>query len=333
MAKIGDSVVTLLDHAKRLDPNGKVARIAELLSESNEIMNDMPFIEGNLATGHLGTMRTGLPTVYWRKLNQGISPSKSTTAQVTEACAILEARSHVDVDLASLNGETGAFRLSEAKAFIESMTQEFVATLFYGSSTAPEEFVGLADRYSDTTANNGDNIISAGGSGSDNSSIWLVGWSSDTIHGIYPKGSKAGLHHKDLGTQLIQTGTNGVDVATMEAYVDKWQMKAGLFLKDWRYAVRIPNIDISNLVGESSAADLTKLMIKAIHRIPNKSKVKLCFYANRSVIQMLDIQRRDNVQDGGGLTFQNEQGEQVMTFRGIPVRLCDQLTEAESVVS
>jgi len=333
MAKIGDSVVTLLDHAKRLDPDGKIARIAEMLSESNEIMSDMPFIEGNLATGHLGTMRTGLPTVYWRKLNQGVSPSKSTTAQVTEACAILESRSHVDVDLASLNGETGAFRLSEAKAFIEAMTQEFVATLFYGSASAPEEFVGLSDRYSDTTANNGDNIISASGAGSDNSSIWLIGWSDDTVHGIYPKGSSAGLQHKDLGLQLLPTGTNGADVATMEAYVDKWQMKAGLFLKDWRYAVRIPNIDISNLVGESSAADLTKLMIKAIHRIPNRSKGKLCFYANRSVIQMLDIQRRDNVQDGGGLTFSNEQGEQVMTFRGIPVRLCDQLTETESVVS
>jgi hypothetical protein len=333
MATIGANVPTLLDHAKRLDPDGKVARIAELLSENNEIMNDIPFVEGNLPTGHVGTVRTGLPTVYWRLLNQGIQPSKSTTAQITEACGILEARSHVDIDLASLNGEQGAFRLSEASAFIESMTQEFVQTLFYGSASSPEEFIGLSNRLSSSSSgNSADNVLDAGGTDSDNSSIWLIGWSKDTCFGIYPKGSKAGLSHEDLGKQLIHTGTNGVDVATMHAYVDKWQMKAGLFLKDWRYVCRIANVDISNLVAETSAADLTKLMIKAIHRIPNPNKVKLCFYANRSVIQMLDIQRRDNVQDGGGLTYGDEQGQPVLRFRGIPVRLCDQLTEAESSI-
>lgn len=333
MAKIGNAVLTLADHAKRRDPDGKIARVAELLAQNNEIMNDIPFVEGNLATGHMGTVRTGLPTVYWRLVNNGIQPSKSTTAQITESCGILEARSHVDVDLAKLNGDEGAFRLSEASAFIEAMTQEFVGTFFYGTASAPEEFIGLAPRFNSLTATSGQNVLDGGGSGADNSSIWLIGWSNDTVHGIYPKGSTAGLSHRDLGEQLIHTGTNGVDVATMLALVDLWQMKAGCFVKDWRYAVRICNIDISNLVAETSAADLTKLMIKAIHRIPNANKVKLCFYANRSIIEMLDIQRRDNVQDGGGLTYGDEQGQPVLRFRGIPVRLCDQLTEAEATIS
>lgn len=331
------NVPTLLDHAKRLDPDGKIARIAEMLSESNEIMNDVPFKEGNLPTGHVGTVRTGLPDVYWRLINQGISPSKSETQQVTESVGILEARSNVDVDLAMLNGNEGAFRLSEASAFIEAMTQEYVQTLFYGTASAPEEFVGMAPRYSDLSAVNAENILDAGGADpTDNTSLWLIGWSEDTMHGIYPKGSKAGLSHEDLGKQLIQTST-GADAATMHAYVDKWQMKAGLFLKDWRYAVRIANIDVSNLATglAGTAADLTEFMIRAIHRIPNPSKVKLAFYCNRTVIQYLDLQRREDVGgqgQGGYSNYNDQQGQNVLAFRNIPIRLVDQLSESEDRV-
>ena len=177
MSAVGTSVLTLVDWAKRLDPNGKTAAIAEMLAQSNDILDDMSFVEGNLPTGHRSVIRTGLPTVYWRLINQGIPPSKSTTAQVDESTGMLEAYSEVDKDLAMLNGNTASFRLSESQAFIEAMNQEMAQTIFYGnSSTAPEEFNGLAVRYSSLSAVNGQNIINGGGSGSDNSSIWLVAW-------------------------------------------------------------------------------------------------------------------------------------------------------------
>ena len=160
MATIGNSVLTLADWAKRLDPDGKVPSIVELLSQSNEILDDMLWAEGNLPTGHRTNVRTGLPTVAWKLINQGVTPSKSTTAQIDEACGIMEAWSEVDKDLAMLNGNTQSFRLSEAQAFIEAMNQEMASTLFYGnSSTAPEEFTGLSPRYSDLSATNGQNII------------------------------------------------------------------------------------------------------------------------------------------------------------------------------
>ena len=90
---------------KRLDPDGDVPLIAELLNQTNEILDDMQWKEGNLPTGHRITMRTGLPTVAWRLLNNGITPSKSTTAQIDEQCGMLEAWSEVDKDLAELNRE------------------------------------------------------------------------------------------------------------------------------------------------------------------------------------------------------------------------------------
>lgn len=332
MATLGANVLTLADWAKRLDPDGKVPSIVELLSQTNQLLDDMLWMEGNLPTGHRTTVRTGLPTVAWRLLNQGVQPSKSTTAQIDEQCGMLEAWSEVDKDLAMLNGNTASFRLSEAQAFIEAMNQEMASTLFYGNSgISAEEFTGLSVRYSDPLATNGQNVIDAAGAGSDNSSIWLICWGGNTVHGIFPKGSKAGLIHEDHGEVTVET-TAGVAGTRMRAYQDHWQWKCGIAVKDWRYAVRIGSIDISNLVAKSSAADLIELMIKSLHRIPTMGMGKPVFYMNRTVFQMLDIQRRDDVISGGGLIYKDVDGVLMPTFRGVPVRICDALTEAETAV-
>lgn len=331
MATLSQNALTLADHAKRVDPNGKIPMIVEMLSQTNEVLDDMRFLEGNLPTGHRTTIRTGLPSVYWRLVNAGVQPSKSLTAQVDEQCGIMEAWSEVDEEVAALNGNVNAFRLSEAQAFIEAMNQEFSSTLFYGnSSLAPEEFTGLSIRYSSLSAGNAENILDAGGTGSDNSSIWLIVWGDQSLHGLFPKGSKAGLSHEDLGIQTIETSA-GIAGTRLRAYQDRFKWKTGLAVKDHRYAVRICNIDISNLVAKSSAADLIDLMIKAIHRIPNINYGKACFYANRTCYQMLDIQRRDDVA-GAGMTYAEVDGKMVPHFRGIPVKKCDSLLESEARV-
>lgn len=332
MALLTSNVATLADWAKRVDPQGKVPAIIELLGQTNEVLDDMLFSEGNLPTGHRTVVRTGLPTVAWRLLNQGIASSKSTTAQIDEACAMLEAWSEVDKDLAELNGNTSDFRMSEATAFIEAMNQEMAQTLFYGnSSVSPEEFTGLAIRYSDPTATNGSNCIDAAGSGSDNTSIYLVCWGAQTVHGIFPKGSQAGLQHEDLGLVTVET-TAGVGGNRMRAYQDHWQWKIGIALKDWRYVVRIGAIDVSDLVANSSPPNLIQLMIKAIHRIPFLKLGKPVFYMNRTVFEFLDIQRLASVSTGGGITYDNVDGKMIPSFRGIPIKIVDALLETEATI-
>lgn len=332
-ASIGANVLTLVDWAKRYGPDDKVADIIEMLNQTNEVLDDMLWMEGNLATGHRTTVRTGLPAVAWRLLNQGVAPSKSTTAQMDEATGLLEAWSEVDVELAKLNGNTAEFRLSEAQAFIEAMNQEMVSTLLYGNSgVASEEFTGLSPRYSSLSAGNGRNIVDAGGTGSDNTSIWLIVWGRNTIHGIFPKGSKAGLEHNDLGEETVEV-TNGIAGNRMRAYRDQWIWKCGIALRDWRYAVRIANIDVSNLVAESSAADILKLMTKATWRIINTGMGKAAFYVNRTVGEMLDIQSQAAVKAGGQLSYDVIEGRRIMSFRGIPIRTVDQLLLTEGRVT
>ncbi len=48
---------TLLDVAKRLDPNGNIDKIVEILNQTNEILDDATFMEGNLTTGRRGSIR------------------------------------------------------------------------------------------------------------------------------------------------------------------------------------------------------------------------------------------------------------------------------------
>lgn len=330
---LATTALTLVDIAKRLDPNDQVARIIELLAQTNQILEDMPFLEGNLTTGHRTTVRTGLPTPTWRLLNGGVLPTKSVTAQIDEHCGMLEDWSQVDQAVAELGGNPGAVRLSEARAHLEGMNQEAASTIFYGSAVAPAEFIGLAARYAALTgAGNSDNVISAGGTGStDNTSMYLIQWDPETITGIYPKGSKAGLGHDDLGLDTVENA-GGVTGALMRAYRDRWTWHLGIALKDWRHVVRVCNIDVSNLGSASDAADLLFFMADAEERLPNNMG-KRAWYANRTVRRYLRHQMTTKVGNGGGLTFDNVAGKRVMFFGETPVRVTDALLNTEDVVA
>lgn len=332
MAAVGNTVLTLVDTAKSWDPDGSIATVVEILAISNQILTDMKFKEGNLPTGERTTVRTGLPTVTWRLLNQGVTPSKSLKDQIDEQCGSLEAWSEVDIDVASLNGNVAATRLSEARAFLEAMNQEMASVLFYGNAGInPEKFTGLSPRYSSLSAGNAQNIIDGGGTGSDNTSVWLIVWGENTVMGIYPKGSQAGLQHQDFGEQTVQTAT-GIGTGRMRAYQERFVWKSGLALKDWRYAVRLCNIDVSNLVAESTPTDLSNKMIRMIARIPNDGMGTSVFYMNRTVFEMLDIQRREDVRTGGQLKYQDVDGKSIPMFRNIPIRRSDSLLNTESRV-
>ncbi len=123
MATRGANVVTYMDLASRMGPDNKISGIIELMNDTNEILEDMAIVEGNLPTGHKSTIRTGLPTVAWRLLNYGVQPSKSITSQVTDTCGMLEGYGQVDKSLAELNGNTAAWRLSENRGYLEAMNQ------------------------------------------------------------------------------------------------------------------------------------------------------------------------------------------------------------------
>lgn len=334
MTTIGTKM-NLVDLVTRLDPDLKVAPIAEILAETNEILDDMIWQEGNLLTGHRYTRRVGLPSATWRKLNQGVIPGKSATEQEDASCAMLEAYSECDKELADLNGNTSAFRASEASGNIESISQEFADKLFYGNlSSAPEQFKGLANYFnaaSTVKSNIGYNVIKAGGVGDDNTSLWLIGWSPRSIFGIYPKGSVAGLKFEDKGQVTLGDATYGY----YEGYRSHFQWKCGIAIPDWRYVVRIANIDVSALStfgsGSDTSANLLDLMVQAYHKIPHIKACKPVWYCNGTVATWLDIMamNKSNVRLG----IKEFDGMDITSFRQIPVKKCDAILDSESLAS
>src|SRR5262245_4146764 len=255
MATLSAANPTLLDLAKMTDPDGSIAAIAEILNETNEILDDMTWVHGNLPTGHRTTVRTGIPLPTWRKLYGGVMPNKGTTAQITDSCGMLEAYAEVDKALADLSGNTPEFRLAEDKAHIEGMSQEVANALFWADeATAPEKFTGFAPRFNTRTAYNpatgagaatSENVISGGGSTATCWSIWLVVWGTNTVHGIVPKGSDAGLKRTDKGQVTVENvNSSNTDPGLaspqwaggrFEAYRTHYRWDVGLCVRDWRY--------------------------------------------------------------------------------------------------
>lgn len=333
---------TLLDLAKVTDPDGSIAAVVEILNETNEVLTDMSWVEGNLATGHRSTIRSGIPAPTWRKLYGGVQPNKSTTVQVTDNTGMLEAYAEVDKALADLNSNTSEFRLQEDRPHIEGMNQEIADTLFYGNEgTEPEAFTGLAPRYANLTADeNSDNVIDGGGSGTDNGSIWLVVWGPNTLHGIVPKGSVAGIQVEDKGQVTLEDASGGSNTGRMEAYRTHYRWDAGLTVRDWRYAVRIANIDKSALIRTYTAgtfaagAILPDLMFQAMRLIPNLGMGRPAFYCSRDMATWI---ARQTVAMANGSTITTEKvgGDSKFTefFHGIPIRRCDALSADEAALT
>lgn len=332
MATTGGNNPTLIDVTKRLAPDGAIDAIAEILSETNEILDDMTMLEGNLPTGHRTTVRSGLPAATWRKLNYGVQPTKSKTVQITDSAGMLENYAEIDKSLADLNGNTAQFRASEDRAFLEGMNQDMANTLFYGDTDVnPERFMGLTPRFSTKSgAENGDNILlaDASPSGSDQTSIWMIVWSPNTVHGFYPKGQMGGLHMQDKGQDTLTDAAGGL----YEGYRTHYKWDIGLSLRDWRYVVRIANVDTSALTKDASAgADLIDVIVQALEILPNMSMGRPAIYCNRTVKSFLrrQISNKNNV----NLTLDTAGGKHVLQFDGVPVRRCDAILNTEAIVS
>ena len=330
MGTLSTTNPTLADVASRMTADGKIdPQIVELLNETNEVLDDMTVIEANGFTEHKTTIRSGLPTGTWRKLNYGVQPEKSRTVQVKDSLGMLETYAEVDKALADLNNNSAAWRLSEDRAFIEGMNQTMATTLFYGDSSAdPEKFMGLAPRYNSLSAENAMNIVDAGGTGSDNASIWLIVWGPNTCHTIFPKGSAAGLQSRDLGEHTLTDAAGG----RYQGYRTHYKWDIGAVLRDWRYVVRIANIDVSDLTkNAATGGDLIDLMTQALELVPNIGMGRPAFYMPRKIRSFLRRQITNKVA-GSTLTMEEVSGKKVVTFDGVPCRRTDALLLTEARV-
>ncbi|AUR82072.1 major capsid protein [Vibrio phage 1.021.C._10N.222.51.F9] len=331
MATLGNSFIDLIDIYKMQDGQGQFNPIIEMLMEMNPILEDAIAVECNKGTTHLHTVRTGLPSVTWGRLYKGIPNSKGRTAQVEDTTGFVEGLSTIDKRLLDLSTNEGAVRLSEAQAYLEAMSNEVAGKIFYGNTADdPEEFMGLAPRFNDKSAANGGQIIDAGGTGSDNTSIWFVTWGDNQCNLLYPKGTQAGVQREDMGEQRV-TDENGNAYYAKE---EKFTWHVGMAVKDWRYVSRVANIDVSDMAG--GTVKLYDFMRKAYYKLQNRRVAggKMAIYCNRDVLEALDALATNAGATDSFVRLKpmEIEGKEVMTYRGIPIRESDAILNTEARV-
>ena len=336
MATLGATYIDLIDVAKQKDPDGSIATIIELLKQTNPVLDDAIAMECNKGGEHVHTTRTGLPSVSWGQLYKGITQSKSITQQVTDTTGFLEGLSTIDERLLQLSKNKAAVRLNEAMSYIESMNQEMATGIFYHDTDAtPEKFKGLATRYGTLGGGGaGNQIIDAGGTGSDNTSIWFVSWGDRFTHLLYPEGTQAGLQREDMGRQRVLDSNSNPYFVEEEKFT--WHI--GVAVKDWRYNARIANIDVSDMAAGS--VTLYDYMRQAYYKLQSRMRRgdaavgRQAIYCNRDVLEALDaLATNAGASDSFVRLKPTEiEGQEIMTYRGIPIREVDALLNTEARV-
>ncbi|MFW6369139.1 MAG: major capsid protein [Myxococcota bacterium] len=333
MAVLAQEFPTLADVVKATDAKGQMLTpFVEPLMKRLALLNVLPLVECNDGTGHVFGSRIARPSLGWRKINQGIDPSKSRRAQIRETTGILEGRSEIDVDLVQINGNTASFRLDEEKGFIDEMAEEVSTGMFYHSvATSPEKFHGLTDRFDDETDDQVIDAETADATGGENASIWLLGFSKDTVFGIYPEGTPGGLERYDHGRIPVEDR----DGKKFDAWVTNWKWKIGLCVKDERYVVRICNIERDELAADrTSGANLADLMTQAVDLLWSTDGVQPAFFMDRTLLTMLRRQTL-NDQRGNYLGWEKIPGLPGVTpnWAGIPILRDDALAVDEDEVT
>lgn len=331
MATIGSSYLTLADLRRQQNRNDEIADIIEIMAQRNDFLVDAPAVECNQGHEHLTTVRAGLPEPTWRRLYEGVQPTKGTTAQVTDATGYMEDWSEVDVKLVERAKDPQKFRMNEARAHLMGISHTAAEAVFYGNTaTEPEKFNGLSVRYNDPTAPNGNQIINGGGSGSDNTSIWFITWGENTCHMLYPEGSPLGIQREDIGKETKEKS----DGTLYQVYREKFSQEIGVSVRDWRQIARICNVDVTALTDDAATgADLIDLMIDAYYQLdnPGASDGNLVIYCSRTIAKFLHKQAMNekNVR----LSIEQYEGKPMTSFLGIPVKRADALKETEATVT
>lgn len=336
---LATNYLTLLDIAKRKNAQGGIADIVEILSQMSPVARAAYAMECNNGSKNDTTMRTSIPSPTWVQYYSRINPVKSSSRQVQDTTGMMENMTSIDKRLYDRTKDKEKLRMQEAMAVLEGFAQELESTFFYGNTgTSPLEFLGLAPRMNNAlTAENKRQIIDGGGRAATNTSIYITTWGPMTGALLTPEGSSSGVTREDKGVQR-DSNNDGVIYYVEEQF----QQHVGYAMPDWRYHVRVANIDVNKLTS-ANAADLVDLLITAYYRLPSRRSttgfsgegapvmITPTIYMNATIKEFFDKQLLR--QPNGVLTKAEYFGQEVMTVKGFPVLETDGIVNTEAAVA
>lgn len=332
--------LTLLDMQKRVGSDGRVLAVAEIMNRATPIFMDAPWMMTNKSDSMDTAVTASLPKVDYRRANRGTRISQDVVTQNEESTATFEDYAENDkmvIDSFGSGEMAAQMRAAYSSRHIEAVAQRFAREVFYGNRDGnPDAFDGLLKRYNALTGNVAQNVLNFGGTGADNTSIYVIKWAPMKTMCIYPKraegNGKGAVHHENLGEDTAQFTDADSNQRRMQVYRDRFEIAGGLCIADYRNVVRIGGIDVPSLASNSASGTsrLRQALAAAMHRIPTGDGM-LRIYMNRTVAQFLDFERLAAVA-GAGMTYSEVDGMVVPMFRGAPIRIDDSLLNSEGRV-
>ena len=285
-----------------------------MLAKENDILDDIPWTAGNLLTGDIHFKRTALPKAQIRRINQGFDASKGAKESVTDTCVEIVSRMAVDMKELDLAPSPEQYLLSESKGHIAVMNEDVVTSFFYGAD--PEGIRGIAPRLNRLSHNQ---VIDAGGTGSNLASVYIIKWDTDEITGIYPKNTKAGLEVFTKENEYVEDK----DGKMFRAHITEWSWFVGLKVRDERYLARLCNIDRDALLtgtkAQEARQDLFRKLIIAKNKIYHAEQGRVVMYADPEIFNILEIAAFEKANLALGYT-DIESDRRVLKFAGIPIK-------------
>ncbi len=326
--------------AARMTNNNEIVRVAEVLNETNDVIQDAIVQKSTDITTHVFSRRTALPGVQWVKVGNGWNATTGLLNQVREEMGMLKARFLAPQDMMDLQPNPDKYRSNQERAYIESMGQELSNTLFgnYSSGSLspatepPEEFAGFQRRYASLSTADTSYVINNGNTtGNDNTSIWFVQWAPTKVYLISPRNMEAGgLKKEDKG--LVYTlGDNASGTASQRnnqlwAFITEFSWNVGLAVEDTRAVKRLANID--TVSTEDNTLDEDKII-----QIRNnfRGNETIFMYVNETIFTQLQILAKDktNVRWTGDDPF----GKPQFNFLDMPVRRSDAISNDEGILT
>lgn len=323
MATIEAKAGTILDVANSIGPDGNLLAVAETLQKEIPIMQDAVWTEANDITQHRYARTAALPSSEMIRFNRGVGSDLGFDSQHFTKLSGRANRPKVDARVIESSPNPQQTLMNMTRKTVMGIGQDFASDMFYSdSATDIEKFDGIAK----FTNKIGNLVLDAGNdSSTNNTSMYIVCW--DIVNGAfmaYPRFSKAGLSFTDYGKVRVEDA-NG---KAYQAYEHEVSVTGGLCLADERAVARIANIDVSAPTATSFDEEDVILLL---NRMPAHLRKTAVAYVSRNL--MAAIEMRANAKANVYYTPKNVFGEQVLTIRGLPIKLDESISENEDVVS
>ncbi len=328
-----NSALPLNEIANRMDRDGGLGELAFSMMEKNQLLEVLPFSQANAETHHNFAKVVNMPSGTWTRRDKGVDPEHGGTVPAKEYMGTIESYSHVDVrNFRGVDRTTAAgIRLTEDKLFMTGLTQNVSNKIIYGDlGTYPDALDGIFSRANWNQLDTGYVIDAAKTTptASELMSILVVEVGPETLYGIYPKGTKAGMETEDKGEEPhYDSDSKRYDVLTTHFI---WDL--GFVIKDDRAVVRICNLEDAVINDGADNGGLSdEYILDALAILPNMGDKNSYIFLNRKALRNLQKVAKDRV--NVSYDPNNPFGRKwIRDYMGTPIKMEEQLIVTESEI-